>query len=53
MKVRELGAQEKCIIAEDLNTTLHQGEKKGRSSIRDKFREHMEDLISDLDLFDV
>jgi len=53
MKLKELDAQENCIIAGDLNTTLHQGEKKGASSVRDQFREHMEDLISELDIFDV
>jgi hypothetical protein len=37
----------------DFNTTLHRGEKKGGTFVRDQFREHMEDLISDLDLFDV
>jgi exonuclease III len=53
MKIKELGAQDNCIIAGDFNTTLHQGEKKGGTTVRDQFREHMEDLISELDLFDV
>jgi hypothetical protein len=53
MKIRDLGTQENCIIAGDFNITLHQGEKKGGSSIRDQFKEHMEDFISNLDLFDV
>jgi exonuclease III len=53
MKIKELGAQNNCIIAGDFNTTLHQGGKKGGTIVRDPFREHMEDLISELDLFDV
>jgi exonuclease III len=53
MKSKELDAQENCIIAEDLNTTMHQREKKGGSIVRDQFRENMDDLVSDLDLFDV
>jgi hypothetical protein len=53
MKLKEIGAQDNCIIAGDFNKTLHQGEKNGGTSIRDQFWEHMEDLISDLDLFNV
>jgi exonuclease III len=52
-KLKDIDAQENCIIAGDFNTTLHQGEKKGGSIVRDQFRENMEDLITDLDLFDV
>jgi len=53
MKIKEIIAQNNCIIAGDFNTTLHQGEKKGGSIVRDPFREHLEDLILELDLFDV
>jgi exonuclease III len=53
MNLKELDAQENCIIAGDFNTTLHQGDKKGGSSIRDQFGEHMQDLILELDLFDI
>ena len=53
MKTKDIGAQTNCIIARDFNKTLHQGEIKGGSIVRDMFREHMDDLISELDLFDV
>jgi hypothetical protein len=52
-KLKDIDAQENCIITREFNTTLHQGEKKGGSIVRDQFRESMEDLITDLDLFDV
>jgi hypothetical protein len=35
MKLKELDSQENYIIAGDFNTTLHQGEKKGVSYVRD------------------
>jgi len=53
MKIKEVGLHNNCIIAGDFNTTLHQGGGKGGSIVRDPFRECMEDLVSELDLFDV
>jgi exonuclease III len=41
------------IIAGDFNTTRAGMEKIGGSVVRDQFRERLEDLISDLDLYDV
>jgi exonuclease III len=41
------------IIVGDFNTTRGLKEKRGGSIVRDQFREKMDDLISDLDLFDV
>jgi len=48
-----LDAQENYIIVEDFNTTMHQGEKNGGSTVRDQLRENMEDLVSELDLFNI
>ena len=53
LKIKEFGAQNNCIIAGYFNTTLHQGKKKGVTIVKDPFKEHMEDLISELNLFDV
>jgi hypothetical protein len=53
MVIKEAGFQQNCIIARNFNTTLHQNEKKGGSIVRDPFREHMEDMVFELDLFDV
>jgi hypothetical protein len=53
MKIKEVGLHNNCIIAGDFNTTLHQEGKKGDSIVRDSFKECMEDLILELDLFDV
>jgi hypothetical protein len=52
MRIKEVGFCQNCIIAGDFNTTLHQKEKKRCSIIRDPFREHMEDLVFEMDLFD-
>jgi hypothetical protein len=41
------------IIVGDFNTTRGLKEKRGGTIMRDQFRERMDDLISDLDLFDV
>jgi endonuclease/exonuclease/phosphatase family metal-dependent hydrolase len=41
------------IIAGDFNTTRAAMEKRGGSVVRDQFQERLEDLISDLDLYDV
>jgi exonuclease III len=35
MNLKDEEAQENCIIVGDFNTTLHQGEKKGGSTVRD------------------
>jgi hypothetical protein len=53
MKIKDIGAQNNYIIAGDFNTNLHQGGKKGGSIVRGPFREYLEDLISELDLFHV
>ena len=53
MKIKETGIHNNFIIVGDFNTTLNQGGKKGGSIVRDLFGEHMEDLISELDPFDV
>jgi hypothetical protein len=53
MKLKDVEAQENCIIVGDFNTTLHQGKKKGRSIVGDQFRKNMEDLISKPYHFDV
>jgi hypothetical protein len=53
MRIKEDGFRKNCIIVGNFNTTLHQNEKKGGSTIRDPFRECMEDLVFELDLFDV
>jgi exonuclease III len=41
------------IFVGDFNTTLHALEKRGGTIVRDSTREHMEELISDLDLVDI
>jgi hypothetical protein len=41
------------IIPGDFNTTRAAMEKRGGSVVRDQFREILEDLISDPDLYDV
>jgi hypothetical protein len=42
-----------CIIARDLNVTLHYGGKGGGSVVRDPFKEKLEDLINGWELVDV
>jgi hypothetical protein len=41
------------IIAREFNITRCLREKRGGSIVRDQFRGNMDDLISDLDLYDV
>jgi len=41
------------IIVGDFNTTRGTKEKRGGSVVRDQFRERFDELLSDLDLFDV
>jgi hypothetical protein len=51
--IKDAGFLQNCIIAGDFNTTMHINEKRGGSIVRDPFRERMEDMVSNLDLFDV
>jgi hypothetical protein len=48
-----LSTNTRLIIAGDFNTTLHPKEKRGGNLDRDPSREHLEDLISSLDLSDI
>ena len=42
-----------CILGGDLNTTMGENEKRGVFTIRDSSQENMEDLIINLNLFNV